>query len=188
MLDLVIGITGTHGAGKDTVAKFFIEKGFHFYSHSEELRNLLKKKGLKETRENLFNLGNLLRQEKGNNFLSKLILEKLEKPAVVVSIRHPQEVEEYKKALKNFLLLSVDAPPRLRYNRIRARKQYSGEDQISFEDFQKEEAKEMSGIGANQQISKVMAMADFKITNDGTLKNLKQNLNRLYIQWLAAYN
>ena len=49
----IIGLTGTHGSGKGEVGKYLVQKGFKYYSCSDELREEAKKLNLPETRENL---------------------------------------------------------------------------------------------------------------------------------------
>src|SRR3989344_5468843 len=41
---LVIGLTGTHGSGKGEVGKYLVQKGFKYYSCSDELDELRKSK------------------------------------------------------------------------------------------------------------------------------------------------
>jgi len=185
---MTIGITGTFGAGKDEIARFFEDQGFHRYSHSDELRQIASEKQLDETRDVLFQLGNQLRKEKGNEILSKIILKKLKKPAVILSIRHPDEVLEYRKGLKDFILLSVDGPQKLRYQRLVLRKR-AGEDKESFKDFVRKEERELYGQVEGQQIAKVMAMADVRVDNNfGTLELLDQKLTTLYQELQSIYN
>jgi len=90
--------------------------------------------------------------------------------ATVSSIRHPVEIEELRKA-SDFVLLAVDAPPKLRYIRKQAREREG--DLSSYEDFLASESKEMGGSGANQQIHKCIGQADYALINDGTEDELK---------------
>lgn len=178
--NLVIGITGTNSAGKDTVANFFKkEKGFNAYSHSDELRNILEEKGVPKTRDSLFSLGNKLREKEGGGALSKIIIRKLKKPAVILSIRHPKEVEVYRRNLKNFHMLSVDAPRKMRYERA-VKRNREGEGGESFEKFIEKDKRELEGKGSEQQITKVIEEADVNIQNDSTIENLYNKLDKVY--------
>ena len=177
---LAIGITGTNAAGKDTVAIFFKNKGFNVYSHSDELRNILKDKNIKITRDTLHVEGNRVRKKFGNDALSIIIFKKIKLPAVILSIRHPEEVLAYKNNLEKFILLSVDAPRKIRYERAVKRKREGEGRNESYEEFITKEEKEMKGDGEKQQAGKVINMADISVDNGGTLDDLNKKLELLY--------
>lgn len=178
--DLTILITGTNGAGKDTVALFFKKRGFNIYSHSDELKKILKGRGLEITRDNLFNLGNELRREKGNGILSEITLDKLKLPAVILGIRHLEELSVYRKNLDNLFLLAVDAPSRVRHERSKKRTEKKDEKNFSYEEFVERDEREMKGEGEVQQIGKVMEMADVTVMNSSTIDDLYKKLEDVY--------
>ena len=110
---MIIGVTGKYASGKDSVAEYLVKKGFIHYSLSDEIREEAKKRGLKETRENLIQLGNELREKFGSGVLAERVLLKIlmnlfpigkkineERNYVLTSIRNPEEV----KVLQNNLL------------------------------------------------------------------------------------
>ena len=177
--DFTIGITGTNGAGKDEVAAFFKEKGFNVYSHSDELRAVAEKRRLDKTRDNLFNLGNELRKKGGNGVLSEIIIKKLKRPAVILSIRHPAEVQVYRDNLQGFVLLGVDAKREIRYKRSLLRKR-SGEEKFTYENFIEKDEREIKGEGEVQQIGRVMEMADVTVMNNSTIDDLYKKLEDVY--------
>ena len=53
---MIIGLTGSYGAGKDTVADYLKAKGFGYHSLSDILRGELVRSGQSITRESLINL------------------------------------------------------------------------------------------------------------------------------------
>ncbi len=172
---MIIGLTGTNASGKGTVAEYLAGKGFARYSLSDELRNIMRQEGIPLTRQNMIQAGIKCRSEHGNGCLAKRVSGKLKgKNAVVDSIRHPEEAKELKK-LDGFMLMAVDAPAELRYERSRARG--SERDEKSLHDFIERESGEMHGKGAEQQIAAVMQMADCKITNDGSLEKLYKKVD-----------
>lgn len=177
---MIIGITGTLAAGKDTIASYLQKKGFVHHSLSDILREELKKQGIKENIDNLLALGNKLRQEFGPGILGKKTLEKIkknkEKNATASSIRHPKEIEELKKA-KNFILIAVDAPIKIRYKRIQKRKRIG--DQVSFEKFKSQEKSQLKGNKTQVQLLKCIKMADYKIINNGTFEDLYKNIDKI---------
>lgn len=177
---MIIGLTGTLGAGKDVAAKFFMKNGFCFHQCSDIIRKECEKKGIEMTLENLTKMGNELREKNGSNILARIIIERInamaETDSLVVGIRNPEEVKALKKE-KDFVMVAIDAPIELRYKRIQERKRE--DDKVSFEEFKAIEDGQRSGDKNMQQLDKVIEMADFKIINDGTLEELQYKLEDL---------
>lgn len=178
---LIIGLTGTHSSGKGEVGKYLVEKGFRYYSCSDELRKEAQKLGLEETRENLgIVIGDKLRKEFGKGILGKRIFqeifkEKTEK-AIVDSLRLIEEVNELKKS-GNFYLIFVDAPINDRYKRALDRKRIT--DNLSFEEFKKIEDKERYGKNTLMKMQGCYDKADFKIFNEKGIKELRNKIDEI---------
>src|SRR5437870_2185126 len=132
---MIIGLTGKNGSGKGEVAKYLQERGYHYYSLSDVLREEAGKRGLTITRDNLVELGNELRNERGPGVLAEKIFERLdpEKHYVIDSVRHPSEVQVLRRR-RDFLLACIKAPERLRFERLRQRGREK--DPRTFEEFQ----------------------------------------------------
>lgn len=169
----IIGISGTNGSGKDSLAKILVEDyGWFFVSGSDILREELKKRNLPIERENLRNLSAEWRREFGKGVIVDRAFRMYEdeegkyKGFVTSSLRNPGEAEEIHKI--GGTVVWVDAPPKLRYQRIYSR-QRSDEDNKTFEQFQKEEYDEMhhhGGDDATLNMAGVKAIADVFVTND----------------------
>ncbi|NIM59592.1 MAG: AAA family ATPase [Candidatus Aminicenantes bacterium] len=172
----LIGLTGTNSAGKGEVASFFEKKGYAYFSLSDLIREELRKIGKEVTRDNLIKKGNELREKGGHDILAKLVMKKVKDKSVIDSIRNPKEVE-YLRTQKNFVLLAVDAPVELRYER--AKKRGRAESASTLEEFIKKEAEEMTDLEKGQQLHNCMKMADFLVINDGSLKDLHRRLEEL---------
>lgn len=172
----IIGLTGTNGSGKGEAAAFFKRKGYAYYSLSDLLRQELKKKGKKITRNNLIQTGNWLRKKWGADILARKILEKVKGKAVIDSIRNPREVE-YLKKQPGFILLAVDAPPEVRYKRVKGRGRK--ESVSSLEEFLQKENEEMSSDPNAQQLQECLNMADHTIYNHGSLEDFHHKLENL---------
>jgi dephospho-CoA kinase len=97
---------------------------------------------------------------------------------VIESIRNVKEAEAI-KAAGGFLIVA-DADEHLRYERVMARK--SATDQVSFEEFRAQEAREMDSENpddpAFMNMRAVIAMADATVMNNGTLEELGQEVDR----------
>jgi len=188
LIKIILGLTGTLGAGKDAAAKFFMKNGFSYHSCSDIIRNECKKRGMPITLENLTKKGNELREKNGSNILVRIIIERIkaagETDSLIESIRNSEEVKELKKE-KGFVMVAIDAPIELRFERIQKRKRE--DDKVSFEEFHSIEQKQRKGSESMQQLDKVIEMADYKIINDGTLEQLHYKLEDL-LDYLRASN
>ena len=175
---MIIGVTGTNGSGKDLVGQMLWEKlGWPHFSLSDEIRQIVQERGLDPSRETLQNLGNELRTQHGPDYLSQKILERGGDNFVATSIRNSHECEPF-KTQGNFILIAVDAPVELRFERISARDR-ANESSQTIENFQREENIEMEGGEFGQQLRKMLEMADYTITNDGTFDELENKVDNL---------
>jgi len=177
---IVFGLTGKNASGKGTVAEILKKKNFTYHSLSDSLRDELKSLKKEETRENLIDIGNELREKGGPGVLADKLMLKLntENNHIVDSIRNPLEVISLKKEtlLRRFFLISVDANSRLRYDRLCSRGRIGDTD--SWEKFVEQEKKEENNDDPNkQQLSKTMEMADYNIDNSGTIEELEAQVN-----------
>lgn len=180
MKPVIIGVTGFIGAGKDTFANYLVKKkGFVHYSLSDILREEAKKKSIKITRENLQRFANELRARFGNDILARKAVEKIMKEKqkrnyVITSIRNKAEIETL-RMLENFFLVFIEAPLKLRFERIKAR---DGKPK-KIEEFKKQEEKELKGKENEQQLILCKSLADLRIKNDSTLSVFYSRIEKL---------
>lgn len=172
---MIIGLTGPICAGKDEVAHILMEMGFQRFSLSDEIRTEMREKGIVPTRTILQEYADSVRRKEGIGVWARRITPKLPLgvDCVIDSIRNPGEVEVFRES-RNFFLLKVDAPARLRFARMvkRAREQ----DPQTFEQFQQLERKDL-GIGQpeyGQQHAQCFALADKTVINEGTIEKLRE--------------
>lgn len=171
---LHIGITGTNASGKTILVKYLETKGFQSCSLSDVIRDELAKQNLPETRENLIQVGNQLREKFGSDVLAQKIIVKLNAPySVIDSIRNAHEVATLRK-LPNFFLLAVDAPVEIRF--ARAKKRGRTENAMTIQAFIQLEQKEKSQNEVHQNLDQCMALADYQISNDGDLNQFYQKI------------
>jgi len=178
MTDMILGITGTDGAGKGTVVDYLVDqKGFIHYSARAVFAEELVRQGRGQTRNDLRLMGNELRAKHGDDYIVTYYLNKYKaeqpKNVIIESIRAMAEVATLKQ--HGGVLLAVDADPRVRYERILARQ--SSSDHISFKEFTKHEALEMNDPDPHgMQKAKVMAAADFTVGNNENLEELYEQI------------
>ena len=111
-----------------------------------------------------------MRREGGPGALAKAILSRLSTRAVVDSIRNPGEVAVL-RGLRDFILLGVDAPQPLRFERSLRRGRLG--DGATIEEFAEKERRENSSTEAGQQLKATFGLADLEILNDGTIEILR---------------
>jgi len=172
----IIGVAGTNGAGKDTVGHILAEHhGYLFVSVTELLRKEAERRNLPVERGVLRTISAEWRRALGLGVLVDKAVAEYETVkdkyagVVLASLRNPGEADRV-HALGGTVIW-VDADPRVRYDRIqkaRVERGRAGEDDKTFEQFQKEEAEEMnrSGDSATLNMAAVKQRADISISND----------------------
>lgn len=170
----LVGLTGTNSAGKGEVAAYLVSRGCAFHSLSDVLRGELAARGLEAGRDNLIRIGNELRAEFGADVLARRVMDRIgDGPAVIDSIRNTREVDFF-RGTGEFILLAVDAPVELRFERARSRGR--DESAATLEEFRAKEQAEMDGGEGRQQLRDCMAAADRLIVNDGSLDDLHRKV------------
>lgn len=178
---IIIGITGTLGAGKGTIVDYLRQqKNFVHYSVRQYLIEEIERLGLPNNRDSMTVLANRLRTENTPSFITDELFKKAlanGKNAIIESIRTPGEIESLRKK-GSFYLFAVDANPKTRYNRIVGRA--SETDHISYDTFLANEAREMNSSNPNNQnLKKCIEMADFTFDNNGDLSLLHQQVEQI---------
>jgi dephospho-CoA kinase len=178
---MIIGVIGTLGAGKGTVASYIArKKGFKHISMSKVLRFEAKKLGYKFDRTSLQKAGNLFAEK--NGYLAGKIAERMEKygikDAVVEGIRIVPDIKKLKKSTDRFVLISVDAPVKTRYERVMKRGNIEDKG-VGFAEFKREDEKELRGDWPGQQTGKCIKLADYKVENSGTKKELYEKVDKI---------
>lgn len=175
---LVLGLTGKRGCGKDTMASHLKSRyGFRVLTYTNDvLAPILKAKGKEVTRENLINLALELRKEYGKEILTQRICD-LIKPSglwAISGVRYPEEVAHLKKCFGGrFRLVYVGCGARKRYERV-IKRGTKGEGRLTFAQFMAIEEKETEKV-----IGKTLKLADFSISNDGTISEFKRKIDAL---------
>ena len=176
---MLIGLTGRNASGKSTIVNWFSKKGLETSSCSDSIRAWLAEQNIEPTRDALIEGGRELRRKGGAGILAEMLLEILDgKDAVVDSIRTPGEVEALRKR-DDFILIEVRANPERRGERLQSRARTG--DPLDKETFLKQERAEAEAKDdAGQALNATAELADLVILNDGTEKELLDDLEELY--------
>lgn len=167
----LVGIAGTFASGKDTLANYLAGSlDYQHVSTGDIVREELIKKGLETNRDNLVREANDLRRRYGGGVLVEMALDRRESPRLAVSgIRALGEAAMI--IVNDGMMVFVDAPARDRYERLRVRGRI--DDEVTYEDFVKQEERELvSNVSSHQNIEGVRSMAYAELINDGTEQEL----------------
>ena len=170
----VMGISGLPGSGKSLVSDIATQKGAIIVSMGDIIREEAKKRGesTKETARNL-------RAEHGEYIVSELTIQKIKKlqdegienPIIVEGIRSHHEVEMFKENFNNFIILSIFANPKIRFERLQ--KRMREDDSKDYSEFKKRDQMELDfGIG------NVISLSDKIIINESDLESYTEEINK----------
>ena len=176
---MIIGVTGFFAAGKDSCAAYLEQRGFGHLSLSDIIRQELEQCGEELNIANLTRTGNELRRRFGFDVLAQRALRRMTagENYVVTSIRHPDEVRALRGAARPFVMLFIEAPQRLRFERSQQRGRAG--DEATFEAFAAAERAQLDGSDpATQQLRACRQLADQVLDNDAGLAELQEKIER----------
>lgn len=177
-MKLVIGLAGRIGSGKTSISKYIERKyGARQIKFSQILMDILDRLHVEKNRENLQKLGAGLRNVMGKDVIVNAFekdLESLDADIIVIDgIRYMNEIEMLRR-FENNILIFVDVPPEIRYERVRGREEKSGESSTSYEEFLKAEQRE-----TERYIDRIRNESDYAIDNTDTLENFYDKVNEI---------
>lgn len=135
----LIGVAGTFASGKDLIAHYLSDHyGYTHPSTSELVRNIAMKEEGSVERPVLQSVAKRYRETYGSNiFLEKALLAP--RPTIITGLRSLGEAKIIRQ--HGGIIVFVDAPVELRYERMRARDR-DGEIHLTLEEFKAGEAVE----------------------------------------------
>jgi dephospho-CoA kinase len=178
MSKIILGFIGPLASGKDVSKKYLAEKyGASGHRFSTMLRDILNRLYLPITRANMQNLSSDLRRRFGSDTMARVIGEDVKNDnhdiIVVEGIRRLADIITLKD-FPNFYLISLDADPRIRYDRLVKRSENVGDATKTYEEFLADHDKE-----AEAEVPAVMKTAKYKIDNSGTLTDLYAQIDKI---------
>jgi dephospho-CoA kinase len=175
---IIIGLIGEKGSGKGTVADYLMVKyrADHFGT-SKILKRTIEDLSLPTSRNNLVKLALMLKEGFWPSVVIDALIKDMEKSdaqiVIADGIRMHGDLEPFRKKYgKNFYLIYVTAPLKLRYERTKKRKEKAGEDKTTLVEFLAEE-----GRLTEISIHEIGALADFTIENSRSEKDLIKQID-----------
>lgn len=178
----IIGVSGTNGSGKDTIAAMLAKQyGFLNASATEMFLGELRSRNWPIDRKHKAMLSAEWRREFGMGVIVDKAVELFKKSQtqyegiVVGSLRHPGEADRVHEL--GGTMIWIDADPKIRYDRIQGnlaeRQGTHEEENLTFEEFLSQETREMQhvGDGATLNMSAVKERADLVLLNDKDLES-----------------
>jgi dephospho-CoA kinase len=173
----VIVIVGMPGSGKTEALNMIAEKGIHIFNMGDVVTKIEpRKRGIKKIDEYIENEIRMdIRKKLGKSAVAVVTAEEIEKmnsETVAIGGLHSfAEISYFKKRFGNdFHLIAIEASKETRFMRI-SRRGYRALDKKAFEHREQSYSKDFD-------IPAIMKKAEYSINNEGTLEDLKKNMEK----------
>ena len=178
---IIIGITGTLGAGKGTVVEYLTQhKNFSHYSARKFLTLEAKRREMPLDRDTFHFIANDLRKTQGPYVIAESLYSmalESDKDAIIESLHTTGEIS-FLREKNHFFLLGVDANIETRYERISKRN--SETDSVTLERFKSVQASEMENEDPkSQNLAACIKMADAVVMNDQGREELYAKVDKV---------
>lgn len=177
-MKIIFGFTGLMGSGKDTAANYLAQKyGGVNYSFSTMLGDVLKRYHLPLNRENYVKISEAMREKFGEDILAKTMAEDVKNDQHnIVSISNVRRQADitFLLPISGFVLVSIEADPKLRYERLVDRNEKADDKEKTYEQFLNDHK-----LSTELTIPPVMKQAKEVIDNNGSLENFYQQIDKL---------
>jgi len=175
---VIIGLVGEIASGKDTLVEHLKDKHqATTHKFSASLRDILNRLYIDVSRENMQKISQVLRENFSQNLLSQVIAGDVKKDnnkiIIINGVRRLTDIE-YLKKLPEFYLIYVTADLEKRYARLIKRRENEDDKNKTLEQFKLDNKAE-----AEQQISEVAKIANYKIDNNNSIEELYEQAEKI---------
>jgi dephospho-CoA kinase len=172
----VIGIVGMPGAGKSVASETAENLGCEMVIMGDVIREEIRSRGLEPTPEIVGKTMLEIRAKEGLNAVAKRCVSKImsfhSRCIIIDGIRSLDEVTEFKKSFPSFILIAIQASPQIRFERLYKRKRSDAPSNWAV--FLERDQRELR-VG----VEKAIKIANYTITNEGSLQEFKENVASL---------
>lgn len=179
MAKLIIALLGPIASGKGVTEEYICRKykatSFKF---SSPLRSVLNTLNIEASRENLQNLSLDLRNRFGKDLLAKVIASSASlADSEIVVIDGARRLADISSLLKlpEFKLISIKANSKIRYNRVCARNENSGDKTKTLTQFKSDEKRE-----SERDILKLSEISHYEIINESDIGSLYRQIDNIF--------
>jgi dephospho-CoA kinase len=171
----IIAFTGMPASGKSEAVQLAKDKKIPVVRMGDLVWEETKRQGKPLDDQHVGEVANDMRTKHGMDVWARRTVERiktLNSPAIVVidGVRNMEEIEFFKKTLgSDFLVISVDAPDKIRRKRAVARGRV--DDSKDLKDLEERDRREI-----RWGLQKVIADADIVIPNSGTLNSFRNRV------------
>ncbi len=175
----IIAFVGLPLSGKSTASSVAREMGIPVIVMGDVVREEVKRRGLELTDENAGKIASELREKEGMDAIAKKCIPKIRElnsdVVVIDGIRGIAEVERFKKAFgEDFVLIAIESPIELRFERALKRCRDDDRDIKSIEDLKKRDEREISW-----GMLEAMRVANLTVENSGDIEDFKDKIRRI---------
>lgn len=181
---MLVAIVGMPGSGKTEAAEYLVKKGFQFVRLGQLTLDEVKKRGLEPTEQNERPIREAIRREHGMDAFATLNFPKIDKMlrkgnVVVDGLYSWEEYLAFRKKYPKIAVIALYASPKTRYERLGKRQWDKKNDpKMKNRSYTKEEASSRDRAQLeNLHTGPPIAMADFTIVNEGSMKDIQNKLD-----------
>ncbi len=172
---MIVGFVGYPLSGKSTAGEVAKELGIPVVTMGDVVREEAINRGLEPNSENLGRIATEIREKEGMDAIAKRCIPKIRSLGQVVlvdGIRGIAEVKTFKNAFDDFVLIAIECPIEIRFERAKQRRR--SDDVAKIEDLMERDRREESW-----GLKEAMEIADFTIENTGDIEEFKDKVRAL---------
>lgn len=173
----IIGLVGPKGSGKGTVAAYLRRRyGATVFTFADVLDDILKVLNIPQLRVNQIALSLALRKRFGSDVLARVLFDRSVKAKtrliVIDGIRFQADYRPWRSRRYRFVLVSINADKRRRFERLRNRHKRPEEQRLTLQKFLREER-----LPTEVNFASLQRRADYSINANTTIADLKRQVD-----------